>query len=96
MTSNEKRLWSVVLFYAGLLALSAFVVSPNWRVGGVAWNLTFWILGPTLGTLLLSAGTLVLVAGRKISVRNGIAAIVFLAVISAVCLAFTFPAMMSV
>ncbi len=95
MSSIEKKHWSVVIVYAGLLILSVFV-DPNWRVNGVAWNLTFWILGPTFGTLLLSAGTLVLVARRKVSIRNGIVAIAFLIVVSLICLFLTVPIMMSV
>lgn len=95
MTKNEKKLWSVVLAYGGLLIVSVFV-DPNWGVEGVASNLTFWILGPTLGTFLLLVGTLALVAGRKISIQSGIAAVVFLVAVSLVCLSVTVPIMMTV
>ena len=95
MSRTEKKQWSVVITYSGLLIVSVFV-NPLWPFGRVAWNGLFQIFGPTLGTVLLSAGTLILMARRKISVRNGIAAIAFLAIISVVCLALTVPAMMHV
>lgn len=95
MSRTEKKHWSVVIAYSGLLIVSVFV-NPLWPFGRVAWNGLFQAFGPTLGTVFLSCGTLILMARWKMSVRNGIATIVFLAIISVVCLASTIPAMMSV
>jgi len=96
MTPNEKGLWGVVASYAALLGLSAFVIDPNWRVGGIASNLLFWMVGPTIGTALLAGATLILMISGKISVTNGVTAILFLIAVSVVCLAFTIPMMMSI
>ena len=99
MTSSEKNHWRVVLTYGGLLVISllVFLVHPNWRrPGGAAWNDLFQILGPTIGTFVLSAIMLVRMAGRKISLVNGILAVLLLAAISLGCLAVTMPIFMRV
>lgn len=95
MRSIEKKHWSVVITYSGLLIVSVFV-NPLWPFGRVAWNGLFQVFGPTLGTVLLTAGTLILMIGRRISAVNGIAAVALLIVVSLVCLAFTIPVMMHV
>jgi len=95
MSSMEKKHWSVVFAYSGLLVVSVFV-HPLWPFRGVAWNMLFQVYGPTLGTVLLVGGTVMLMINRKISIVNGITAIVFLIVVSLGCLAFTIPVMMHV
>ena len=95
MSSMEKKYWIISVAYCVLLTVSVFA-NPNGPAGGVAWYGLFQMFGPTLGTILLSGGTLILMTRRKISVVNGVVAIVFLVVVSLVCLAFTIPVMMHV
>ncbi len=97
MTPLEKSHWRLVLFYAGLLALSAlaFVVYPN-SMMGPNWNLLSQMSGPTIGTLLLSGFTLMRVVGGRVSTVNGLAAILLLVAVSFGCLALTVPIMMGV
>jgi hypothetical protein len=98
MTISEKRHWIVVLAYSGLLGLSLvlFFADANRRIGRVAWNALFQAFAPTIGTGVLLLGTLVQMVRARISVLNGIAAIVLIVAVSFVCLALTIPIMMGV
>jgi hypothetical protein len=97
VTPLEKSHWRLVLFYVGLLALSAlaFVAYPN-PMMSPNWNGLFQIFGPTIGTLLLSGFTLMRVVGGRVSIVNGVAAILLLVAISFGCLALTMPIMMGI
>ncbi len=95
MIHAEKKHWCIVVGYAGLLIASIFG-DVNWRVGGVAWNGLFQAFGPTLGTLVLSTGTLFLMMRKRISIAHGLASVMLLIAISLLCLVVTVPVMMGV
>ena len=96
MTNSAKKHWMVVLAYGGLLCISliVFLKEPNWRIGLTAWNGLFQLVGPTIGTFVLMTVIVIQMARKKISLASGICAIVFLAAVSYMCLAFTIPIMM--
>ncbi len=95
MASNEKRHWCITVGYAALLVASA-LTSPHWSIGDLLRNGLLQILAPTVGTLVLSAGTLVLMLRRRISIAHGVASIVLLVAVSLVCLCITIPPMMHI
>jgi hypothetical protein len=95
MRASEKRHWMVVLVYTGLLCLSLllFPANPEWRIGRIAWNAAFQLLGSTIGTGILLAGKLTQMVGARVSVLHGVVTVVLLAGVSFVCLALTIPIM---
>ena len=85
----------MMIVYNGLLLMSLVVFlsdpGPNFGLSG-----TLVLFGPTFGSPVLAAVTVVQMLRKKITVANGLGAIALLTTVSFVCIALAFSIFMGV
>ncbi len=98
MTKIEKTYLRFSFVYSAILIISfiIFVISPEWRIFGVAWNALFQVFGTTVGTAIIIVIFTILVARKRISTKIFLFSIVHLLIVSIVCFIITFNAMMGI
>ncbi len=87
-----------VPFYCllSLVSLSRFLYQPDSRIFGTAWNALFQIFAPSIGSFVI---TIVLASetfSRRIRIATGMGLILLVLIVSAICMYWSFPVLMSV
>jgi hypothetical protein len=95
---NDKRCLIAILSYSIILLTSfiIFILFPEWRIYGIAWNALFQVFGTTLGATLLFILLLFFWLSKRIGGKTFLKSIGILLFVSVVCFAIAFNIMMGV
>lgn len=94
-----RQLWWLVTSIHCLLlviSLSRFLLRPDSRLFGVAWNALYQIHSPTIGSLVITILLASEILAGRLRVVLGVGLILAVLIVSAVCLYWSYPILVSV